>query len=186
MIKDLPNILTISRIAVIPVLVLCFYAGNTAFWYQVTSLIFIGCCITDFFDGYLARAWGLHSKLGQILDPIADKLLVGSIIIILVDQGKMNIIPGLAIICREILVSGLREFLAELRISMPVSKLAKIKTATQMAALFVLLLGEQGSGFSWFPLLGNIMAWFAAILTVITGYAYVKAGISYIKESDVN
>ncbi|AZL16463.1 CDP-diacylglycerol--glycerol-3-phosphate 3-phosphatidyltransferase [Rickettsiales endosymbiont of Stachyamoeba lipophora] len=183
MLRDLPNILTISRIVAIPILILCFYAaGSDALWYQATAFIFLGCCITDFFDGYLARALSLQSKLGQILDPIADKLLVGSIIVILIDKDKMGVVPGLAIIGREILVSGLREFLAELRISVPVTNLAKIKTATQMAALFILLLGKEGSGTEFFPIIGALMSWLAAVLTVITGYAYVKAGIQHLKD----
>ena len=137
-------------------------------------------CITDFLDGYLARTFSAQSKLGKFLDPVADKLLVGSVILLLVYYGKADILPATAIICREILVSGLREFLAEIRVSVPVSNLAKIKTGFQMSAIFMLLIGSKGSGFIYMDLLGEIALWIAAGLTLFTGYIYLKAGLKHI------
>jgi CDP-diacylglycerol--glycerol-3-phosphate 3-phosphatidyltransferase len=144
--------------------------------------LFLLASITDFFDGYLARAWSIQSRLGQFLDPIADKLLVGASILILVDRGAAHIVPALAIICREILVSGLREFLAELRIGMPVSRMAKLKTGVQMGAIFLLLLGTEGSGVEATAVIGKIALWVAAALTLFTGYAYLQAGLKHMSE----
>jgi CDP-diacylglycerol--glycerol-3-phosphate 3-phosphatidyltransferase len=157
------------------------YFGKGALSAQLAAVIFALSCITDFLDGYLARMWNVQSTIGRILDPIADKLLVAALIIMLIAQNKMPLIPAIAIICREILVSGLREFLAELKKSVPVNKLAKFKTTVQMIALFLMLLGDIGSGLSWLPFIANIMIWIAAILTIITGYGYIKAGIAYVK-----
>lgn len=172
--KSLPNILTLSRIAVIPILVAAFYIdGKLSHW--VAAGLFALASITDFFDGYLARMWKVQSSLGRFLDPIADKLLVAAAIVMLVRFDRVHIIPSLTILCREILVSGLREFLAGLRVSVPVSRLAKVKTAVQMAALFLLILGPVGTGWEWAGLAGNLTLWLAAILTIATGYAYLKA-----------
>lgn len=181
--KNLPNILTLSRILVIPLLVAAFYTGGVLS-HRVAAGLFLLASVTDFFDGYLARAWSIQSRLGRFLDPIADKLLVGASILILVDKGFAAIVPALAIICREILVSGLREFLAELRISMPVSRLAKLKTGVQMGAIFLLLLGSKGSGIEATEIIGSIALWFAAALTVFTGYAYLRAGLKHMSEED--
>ncbi len=178
MMRSLPNILTLSRIAIIPVLILCYYFDMRI----VCAVLFLYASITDFFDGYIARAWSLQSNLGRALDPIADKLLVGAIIIILLDNKEIDVFPAIAIICREILVSGLRELLAELRISVPVTNLAKVKTAVQMAALFVLLIGSEGSNIVYFDVFGKVLIWMAALLTLITGYAYVKSGIKHLKD----
>jgi CDP-diacylglycerol--glycerol-3-phosphate 3-phosphatidyltransferase len=180
--KNLPNILTISRIIVIPIIVATFYIEDSKLAHKLAAGLFLLASITDFFDGYLARAWSMQSNLGRFLDPIADKLLVGAVILMLVHYKRADVIPALAIICREILVSGLREFLAELRIGMPVSKLAKLKTATQLGAIFILLLGSKGSGFAYADLLGRITLWVAAGLTVFTGYAYLVAGMKYMQE----
>lgn len=181
--KNLPNILTLSRILVIPLLVAAFYTGGVLS-HRVAAGLFLLASITDFFDGYLARAWSIQSRLGRFLDPIADKLLVGAAILILVHTRNADILPALAIICREILVSGLREFLAELRISMPVSRLAKLKTGLQMGAIFLLLLGSKGSGIEATEIVGRIALWFAAALTVFTGYAYLRAGLKHMSEED--
>jgi cardiolipin synthase len=179
MLRQLPNILTISRVVVIPLIILSFYIDKPlAHW--VAAGLFVVASVTDFFDGFLARAWSAQSRFGRFLDPIADKLLVVSIIIMLVKDdtiGNFGIVPALAIVCREILVSGLREFLAELHVAMPVSRLGKIKTSVQMAALFLLLLGPEGaSGLIVVEYAGQLLLWVAAILTVISGYAYLKAG----------
>jgi len=178
MFRHLPNILTISRIIIIPLLVGSFYL-ETNLSYKVGAGLFMIAGITDFFDGYLARAWSIQSKLGRFLDPIADKLLVGAAILMLVHFNRANIFPALAIICREILVSGLREFLAELHIGMPVSNMAKMKTALQMGAIFLLLLGANGS---YINLVGQIALWMAAALTLFTGYAYLQAGLNHMDD----
>ncbi len=176
--KQLPNILTYSRILVIPLLVLVFYIGTTTAD-LVCAMLFLYASITDFFDGYLARAWHAHSNLGKFLDPIADKLLIATCLMLLVGSHRAAILPSLAILCREILVSGLREFLADLRISVPVSTLAKYKTAAQMVAIFLLLLGP---GFPMLQTLGDILLWAAALLTLVTGYAYLRTGLKHLAE----
>ncbi len=173
--KSLPNILTVSRIALIPAFVVAFYIpGKFGVW--LSALIFVVAGITDWLDGYLAREWQVQSSFGRMLDPIADKLLVATVIVMLVKSGRADIIPAIAIICREIAVSGLREYLAEMRVSMPVSKLAKYKTAIQIMALFVLLLAPlfDSEAVFW---IGRASLWIAAILTLITGYAYLRQGL---------
>jgi cardiolipin synthase len=180
MLRSLPNYLTLSRIIVIPLVLLVYYFGEGAFAHQLSAGLFLVAGLTDILDGYLARAWGVQSNLGRFMDPVADKLLVGSLILVMVDVHAIHILPALAIICREILVSGLREFLADLHISVPVSKLAKIKTFVQMSALFWLLLGTKGSGIEYADLFANIISWLAAILTVVTGYAYLQASLRWL------
>ncbi len=186
MLKKIPNILTISRIVIIPLVLVCLYFAHQDFHSefndQAATVLFIVAGITDFFDGYLARVLQSQSKLGRVLDPIADKLLVVSCLVVLVFYNRADILPALAIICREILVSGLREFLAEIHISVPVSKTAKIKTGMQMVALALLLLGEKGSGYHWVETLGSSLLWLAAALTLFTGYAYLKAGLKHMEE----
>ena len=180
--KQLPNILTYSRILVIPGLIVLFLYiknGYVANW--LCSTLFLYAAITDFFDGYLARAWHAHSKLGRFLDPIADKLLVATALMLLVSAGRCDILPAIAILCREILVSGLREFLAELRISVPVSTLAKYKTAAQMLAIYLLLLGSAAPFSIPAMEIGCVLLWAAAILTLITGYAYLRTGLKYLE-----
>ncbi len=187
MLKRLPNILTISRIVVIPILVISFYLpGKWSHW--LAAGLFLLASVTDFLDGYLARAWKAQSKLGRFLDPIADKLLVVTAIVMLVSSTKISgieVIPAIAIVGREIFVSGLREFLAELQVSLPVSKLGKIKTAMQMAALFLLLLGTEGSGIVGTDIIGHIALWMAAVLTVISGYAYLRAGLVHMNDEHI-
>lgn len=183
--KSLPNILTFMRIISIPLIVVSFYVlGGSKFAHIFAATIFILAGITDFLDGYLARAWSMQSNLGKFLDPIADKLLIASVILMLVHFGRVDIFPALAIICREIIVSGLREFLAEIRISVPVSKLAKIKTSVQILAIFMLLLGSEGSNLIYLDMIGRVALWIAAALTVFTGYVYLKAGLKHISESN--
>lgn len=193
--KNLPNILTISRILVIPILVASFYIeGRLYHW--VAAGLFLFASVTDFFDGYLARLLKAQSSLGRFLDPIADKLLVAAAILMLVhfgDIGKYDIIAAIAILCREIMVSGLREYLAEINVSVPVTRLAKFKTAVQMAAISLLLLGVEGPSFdeveavtevTLTEFLGRVCLWISAVLTIITGYAYLKSGIKHMKEQD--
>jgi CDP-diacylglycerol--glycerol-3-phosphate 3-phosphatidyltransferase len=178
--KNIPNILTFSRIVIIPILIASFYIEGRMYHWVAASL-FLLASVTDFFDGYLARTWKATSNLGRFLDPIADKLLVAAAILMLVHFegiGRYDIIPAIAILCREIMVSGLREFLAQINVSVPVSNLSKIKTFVQMAAIFLLLLGNKGSMLDFVDYMGKILLWIAAILTIFTGYSYFK---SYVK-----
>ncbi len=195
--KQIPNFLTSFRLVVIPILIFSFYIpGMIA--HIVAATLFAIAAITDYFDGYFARTLKAQSNFGKCLDPIADKLLVIVAIVMLINFNNRDLwilIPGLIIICREVLVSGLREFLAELRVSVPVSKLAKYKTGVQMTAITGLLLGEKGSAYAiyyWFGGLvemdikfllvslvtfaSKILFIAAAFLTVITGYVYFRAG----------
>jgi cardiolipin synthase len=188
MLTKLPNILTFSRILAIPVVVaLLLLPAPHGNWLAFS--VFAFAAVTDFFDGYLARAWHQQSAFGRFLDPIADKLLVAAVLLMLVAaehiQG-LTILPAAVILCREILVSGLREFLAEARVSMPVTFLAKWKTVIQMVALGFLLVGDVGPDFGPLSTLevGVYGLWGAAILTLITGYDYLRAGLRHINETD--
>ena len=190
MLTDLPNLLTLSRIVAIPVLVvLCVLhspAGDLA-----ACALFAAAGITDYFDGRLARGRMQLSELGRMLDPIADKLLVGATLMLLVGLDRMpdsGLYPAIIIMLREILVSGLREYLAGLRVGLPVTKLAKWKTGFQMAALGTLLGGDTaapllGLGFLPVTLIGEIMLWAAAVLTLVTGWDYLTAGLRHIAPS---
>lgn len=181
MITSLPNMLTLSRIAAIPVLVALFFVPAPAGpWAALAVFALAG--VTDFLDGHIARTRQLQSRLGVLLDPIADKLLVSSIIFLLVAFGRVegpHIIPAAVILCREIIVSGLREFLATLQVGMPVSRLAKWKTALQMVALGLLLWGDAGQPYVPTIFLGTWALWIAALLTLITGYDYLRAGLKH-------
>jgi len=179
MLKHIPNILTLSRIFSIP-LILFFYITGHDNGEIISASLFLIACVTDFLDGYLARSYSIQSKLGRFLDPVADKLLVGSVIVVLVYYRKADLLPAVAIICREILVSGLRECLAEIRVSVPVSNLAKLKTTFQMAAIFMLLLGNEGSGMDYLDLIGRVSLWIAAALTLFTGYVYLRLGLKHL------
>ena len=182
MLSNLPNILTLSRIAAIPVLVgLLYFHDPITRWIGLGLFTLAG--ITDYFDGYLARHWNQVSPLGRFLDPIADKLLVASLIVMLVAIGDVRglvVIPAIIILGREILVSGLREFLAEIKVPMPVSKLAKWKTTIQMFALGFLIVGEEaGPDILPMAFIGDTGLWIAAILTLITGYDYLARGLKH-------
>jgi cardiolipin synthase len=181
---NLPNILTISRIIIIPVVVATFFFDSPTMRWTACAL-FTAAGITDFFDGYLARKEKLVSRLGRFLDPIADKLLVVSVLMMIVafDRvGPWSYLPALVILLREIFVSGLREFLAELHVGLPVTKLAKAKTTVQMVALGFLIVGSASP--AWIPaeLIGEIGIWIAAVITLITGYDYLRAGLKYMDE----
>jgi cardiolipin synthase len=181
---NLPNILTLSRIAIIPMVVATFFFDSHSMRWTACAL-FTLAGITDFFDGYLARREKQVSKFGRFLDPIADKLLVVSVLMMIVafDRvGPWSYLPALVILLREITVSGLREFLAELRIGLPVTKLAKAKTTVQMVALGFVIVGSASP--SWIPaeLIGEIGLWIAAVITLITGYDYLKAGLQHMDE----
>jgi len=188
MIFNVPNILTFSRILAIPVVVgLVFIDPPLGNWLAFS--VYASACITDFFDGYFARAWHQQSKLGRFLDPIADKLLVAAVLLMLVGIDRVSgltVIPAAIILCREILVSGLREFLAGVHVSLPVSRLAKWKTTLQLIALGFLLVGEAGPDFGPFTTLqiGTHGLWVAAGITLITGLDYLVAGLRHIAESD--
>jgi len=185
---NLPNILTFSRIAAVPLVAgLMFLPSPLGNW--VPFAVYTYACITDFFDGYLARAWEQQSALGRFLDPIADKLLVAAVIFMLVATDRitgLTILPAAIILFREILVSGLREFLAEVQVRVPVTVLAKWKTTIQMLALGFLLVADAGPEFG--PIsttqIGIFGIWAAAALTVGTGYDYLKAGLKHISEED--
>ena len=179
---NLPNILTISRIVVIPVIFLSIYI-HTTLWSLLAGILFVVASITDYLDGYLARARNQNSVLGRLLDPIADKLLVVSALLIVVANNlvdPLTYIPVIIIMCREVLVSGLREFLAEFNVGMPVTRLAKWKTGFQMVAIAMILLQDL-------PLigvavggLGEWLLWVAGILTFITGYQYFEKCLDYV------
>lgn len=186
MLTGLPNLLTLSRIAVLPLLVAAFYLDGR--WTNIVACaVFTAASLTDYLDGYIARTYQQTSSLGRFLDPVADKIMVAAALMMLVADSRISnlmILPALVILCREILVSGLREFLAELQISVPVSRLAKWKTAIQMVAIALLLLGDAGP--AWLPIqpLGDVSLWIAAGLTLITGYDYLKAGLRHMREID--
>lgn len=184
-VTNLPNILTYGRIAAVPALVACFYfEGDGARW--VALAIFFAAAVTDFLDGYLARLWSQQSSLGRMLDPIADKLLVAATLLMLASDGTIwgvHMVGAVIILCREVLVSGLREFLAELRVSVPVSQLAKWKTTIQLIAIGILIAGPAGDKvFEHITNIGLAGLWAAAILTLYTGYDYFKAGIAHLME----
>lgn len=179
--SQIPNILTLGRIVVIPILILSFFLdGVVSNW--VAASLFILASVTDFFDGYLARVLKAESNLGKVLDPIADKLLVATAVVMLVhfEQDILITIPGIVIIFRELFVSGLREYLAGINVSVPVSTLAKWKTGVQMTALSLLILGDKGLGVEYVNEVGRLGLVIAAILTLITGYAYLKEGFKHL------
>ena len=184
---SLPNLLTLSRILAVPILVFLLWRP-TPVDYGITFILYCIVGITDYFDGYLARAQGQISRLGQFLDPIADKIMVAAVIIMLVSSRKMSgepvihglhIIPALIILLREIIVSGLREFLADLRVSMPVSHLAKWKTTFQLVALGALILAGALPEHQWVHAVGLGSLWAAAALTLVTGYDYLRIGLRH-------
>jgi len=189
---NLPNILTYGRILSVPLVVLCFFlegrlqSSDFARWSAL--VIFIVASITDYFDGYLARAWQQQSNIGRMLDPIADKLLVATCLLLLAADTDRTIAgwslwAAIIILCREILVSGLREYLAALKVSVPVTKLAKWKTAIQMIAIAVLLAGPALDKIVPYSTeTGIVLLWVAAIVTLYTGYDYFRAGAKHIMD----
>lgn len=181
MLNSLPNILTVSRILAIPAICAAFFLpGIWSAW--VPLGLFVAAGITDWFDGYLARKWGQMSDLGRFLDPVADKLLVAAVILMLIAFERIDRITCLAavvIMCREITVTGLREFLAELRVKVPVSKLAKWKTTVQLIALGILIVGDHGPAVLHTRLIGEIGLWIAAVLTLYTGWDYLQTGLRH-------
>ena len=187
MVANLPNMLTLFRIAVIPGLVALFYL-ETPLGRWLACGLFTIAGITDILDGYIARATRQQSVLGQFLDPLADKLLVSAALLMMVGFGQISglvILPAVVILCREIMVSGLREFLAGLRVSVPVSALAKWKTVIQMVAIGVLIVGDAGPDVIPARIIGEVGLWIAAALTLVTGYDYLRVGIVQIGRASV-
>ena len=191
---SIPNLLTYARIVAVPVIVLCFFVEGrlessdfarwTAFW------LFVVASLTDYLDGYLARIWNQTSNIGRMLDPIADKLLVASVLLLMAADGTIagwTIWAAIIILCREILVSGLREYLAVLKVSVPVTRIAKWKTAIQMVAIGLLLVGPAmddlppaADAVGIVTGAGIALLWVAAIITMYTGYDYFRAGLKHI------
>jgi cardiolipin synthase len=186
MILNLPNVLTLSRVAVIPVFVASFFlASPLANW--VALGLFIAAGATDYFDGFFARRREQSSDFGRFLDPIADKLLVATALLMLAGFGRIAgvaIIAAAIILLREIVISGLREYLGGLKITVPVSKLAKWKTTVQMVAIGFLIVGAAGPAAMPTVLVGEVLLWAAAVLTVVTGYDYMRAGMRHILGRD--
>jgi cardiolipin synthase len=186
----LPNVLTYARIVAVPAVVACMYAQGvlnaSMGWRWIALAIFIAAAVTDILDGYFARIWGQHSSFGRMLDPIADKLLVSSCLLMLAADETIrgwSLWAAIVILCREILVSGLREYLAELRVSVPVTQLAKWKTTLQLVAIGFLIAGEAGDAIV--PIvtkIGLTLLWLSALLTLYTGYDYFKAGMRHLIE----
>lgn len=182
MLTSAPNLLTVSRILCIPVLVGLFYPdGDWARW--LACLVFVVAATTDYVDGYLARSWQQQSPFGRWLDPVADKLLVASAILMLVGFDRAPLLPSLVILLREILVSGLREYMAEVSVGLPVSRLAKWKTAVQMVALGFLLVGDAGPLALPVEAVGWWGLWLAALLTLVTGWDYLRAGLRHMLDA---
>ena len=191
MIKKIPNILTIGRIIIVPFFVLAFYLPG--FYGDLTAFaLFVIASFTDLLDGMLARMLGEESKLGELLDPIADKIIVATALILLVMDGTIRhyeVIAAIIILTREILVSGLREFLAKGKVNLPVSNLAKLKTFLQMVSIALLLTGDTGNKILNFQdynaqTIGIILLWLSAFLTLYTGYEYLKKGIDHAISED--
>src|SRR5205807_784783 len=164
---------------------------DTPLWLRWVALaVFIAAGVTDYLDGYYARIWDQHSAFGRMLDPIADKLLVASCLLVLAADDKFRggfgvILAAMIILCREILVSGLREYLAALRVSVPVTKLAKYKTTAQLVAIGFLLAGEAGDAiFPGTSMIGIVLLWISALFTIYTGWDYFRAGIHHLIEED--
>lgn len=189
---NIPNLLTYARILAVPLIVVCFFlegrlqSSDFARWTALT--IFVVASITDYLDGYLARIWNQTSNIGKMLDPIADKLLIASVLLLMAADGTIagwSLWAAITILCREILVSGLREYLAALKVSVPVTQIAKWKTTAQMFALAFLLAGPAGDkilpyvGFGLATHIGIALLWIAAILTIYTGYDYFRAGAKH-------
>ena len=191
MIRKIPNILTIGRIIIVPFFVLAFYLPG--FYGDLTAcVLFVIASFTDFLDGMLARMMGEESKLGELLDPIADKIIVATALILLVMSGTIKhyeVIAAIIILTREILISGLREFLARGQIKLPVTNLAKLKTFLQMVAIALLLTGQTGNKILNFQdynaqTIGMILLWLSAFLTLYTGYEYLRKGIDHAMSQD--
>jgi len=174
----LPNLLTLARIFAVPFIVACFYVDGY-FSHLIATVLFVVACVTDFFDGYLARQWKQVSAFGRFLDPVADKLLVSTILLMLSGVGIINgvhLIAATIILAREIIVSGLRQFMAEMRVRVPVTRYAKWKTAMQMSSITCLLCSAMFPEMPTIRQLGLFLLWIAVVMTVFTGARYLKFG----------
>jgi cardiolipin synthase len=185
LVPNLPNTLTLSRIVAIPLIVAAFYLPPvTASW--TTFALFAYASATDYLDGMLARRWGQTTDFGRFLDPIADKLLVGAVLVMMIATGTISgagVIACLLILLRELLVSGLREFLAGKQIQVPVSRVAKWKTGVQLVAIALLLLSGVAPQVAT---IGAVLLWAAAVLTMYTGYEYLRGGVFYMTQPGAN
>ncbi|WP_439572366.1 CDP-diacylglycerol--glycerol-3-phosphate 3-phosphatidyltransferase [Phreatobacter sp.] len=189
---SIPNLLTYGRVLAVPVVASCLFVQviyEGGLWLRWVALaVFVVAAITDYFDGYLARIWSQHSTIGRMLDPIADKLLVGIVLLMLAADGTIlgwSIWAAVVILSREILVSGLREFLAELRVSVPVTQLAKWKTTLQLVAVGFLIAGPAGDRIiAGVTQVGIGLLWLAALLTLYTGFDYFRAGLHHLIDED--
>lgn len=183
---SVPNLLTYGRVLAVPVVVGCLFWSELGRMRWIALAIFIVAAITDFLDGYLARAWAQQSTLGQMLDPVADKLLVAAVLMMLVADrtiASYSLSAAVIILCREILVSGLREYLGTLEVSVPVSRIAKWKTTLQLVALGFLIAGPAGNEIlPETTMIGLALLWVAALLTLYTGWDYLKAGLKHVSE----
>lgn len=189
---NLPNILTYARILAVPLIVVCFFlegrlqSSDFARW--LSFAIFVVASLTDFLDGYLARRWKQTSNIGRMLDPIADKLVVSVVLLLLAAEGSIagwSLWAGVIILCREILVSGLREYLASLEVSVPVTWLAKWKTAIQLVAIGFLLAGPAGDKIVPYTTeMGHVLLWVSAIVTLYTGWDYFRSGLKHVIEDE--
>ncbi|MEP9357699.1 CDP-diacylglycerol--glycerol-3-phosphate 3-phosphatidyltransferase [Sphingomonas sp. KR3-1] len=178
----LPNILTLSRIITVPLLAAFLWWPEWRLGYGIAFAIYCLMGVTDYFDGYLARAQGTVSKLGVFLDPIADKIMVAAVLLILAGRGviaELNLIPALVILMREIAVSGLREFLGGIQVSLPVSRLAKWKTMLQLVALGGLILSGALPDLAWLWQASSAAFWVSAALTLLTGWDYLRVGLKH-------
>jgi CDP-diacylglycerol--glycerol-3-phosphate 3-phosphatidyltransferase len=179
---SLANLLTLSRIVAVPLLVALLWFPHWALGYALAFALYCLMGVTDYFDGYVARAWGTVSRLGAFLDPIADKIMVAAVILILTHNDDIHgghVVAALVILLREIAVSGLREFLAGVQVSVPVSQLAKWKTTLQLVALGALILGGAVPGQAWVHQTGIAALWGAALLTLLTGWDYLRVGLKH-------
>ena len=185
-IYTIPNIITFVRIILIPIILYLLFSDNSNV-VLIAGLLFIVSSISDYFDGYLARTLNHQSAMGRLFDPIADKLLVGACLLVLCSFGYISgltVLPALIILLREILVSGLREYLAEIRVGLPVSRLAKWKTGLQMFSLGFLIVGDASPPEIPSVLIGEICLWLAALLTLWTGYDYLRSGLLHASAGD--
>ncbi|CAO4840396.1 MAG: CDP-diacylglycerol--glycerol-3-phosphate 3-phosphatidyltransferase [Holosporales bacterium] len=178
----LPNILTMARMVLILALVPCFYE-QSEFARLLAFCIFFIACITDYLDGYLARLWNQSTRFGQLFDPVADKMLIATTLLLMAAFdffSKFALIPALIILCREIFVSGLREFMSTKHLKLPVTRLAKYKTAFQMLSIGFLLMADIFSYQTIIKAVGEFFLWVAAALTIATGYQYFKQTIDHV------
>ncbi len=178
--NNIPNILTLSRLLAIPLIIASFYIEDRKLANITGGFLFLFASITDFLDGFLARKYNLETKFGVIFDPISDKVLVACTMLMLIKFNKAEALPCILIISREFIISGIREYLVKEGITIPVSFLGKLKTFTQMVALFALIIGNVGFGMEGIDRIGNILLWISAILSVYSAISYLRSYAKYI------